>query len=105
MAEYKVIQDRKQLALDDFEGKLVEVRDYLDSLIEQYGDDARLVLEWDYENVDLELQFDRKESEAERAKRLEKARKDREKKAAAKAVKEEEEQAELARLLEKYGAA
>lgn len=103
MTKYKVIRDHKQLSLCDLEGKLSDVREYIDILAEQYGNDAELVLEWDYESVDLEVQFTREETDVERNKRLLKDLRAREKKAVAKAAKEEGERAELARLLKKFG--
>ncbi len=103
MAKYKMIRDRRQLSLCDLEGKLIDVCEYFNDLVEQYGNDAELVLEWDYENVDLAVEFEREETDKERDRRLLKDLRAREKKEAAKVSKEEKERKELARLQKKYG--
>lgn len=104
MAKYKIIRDKLKLDLYDLEGTLGDVRNRINWLIDDYGEDAMIDFEYGYEGIeDVVVHFDRKETDKERNKRLKNARKEREKKAAAKIAKEKKERAELARLTKKYG--
>lgn len=95
------VTESRSITLYDFEGSLSSVRKYVDGLIETYGEEAKLELEWDYEDVSLIVRYQRLETEAEAEKRTTKARKAKETRE--KNVRKKEEREELARLLEKYG--
>ena len=111
MNKRKMVKERVTFSLYDFDGKLAEVRDFIDSLIEQYGKDALLDndTEWDYDcdRSVFYLHHEREETDAEMDKRLKAAVKAREYRKIQKAkdavAKEENELKELARLRKKYG--
>lgn len=111
MTMRKMIKERKVYSLYDFDGKLCEVRDFIDSLIDEFGANAMLDndTEWDYDGDRsiFVLHYEREETDAEMNKRLEAARKQREYRKVQKAKeaveREARERKELARLLEKYG--
>lgn len=104
MVKHKMIRDKVSLDIYDFEGRLCNIRRYVDELEEKYGQEAQVEFEYGYEGLEgIEIHFDRKETDKERNKRLAKACKERENKKIAKAKKEEKERAELARLIKKYG--
>ena len=105
MAKYKMICERAEEDIWCLDGKLSDVKEYVERLIEKYGDDACMDIERDGYDcyVELYVEFERQESDKERDKRLAVARKEREKKAKEKAVQEERERKELARLQKKYG--
>ena len=121
MTKRKIIKEREQISLYDFDGSLEDVRKMLDNLIEKYGASAKLDHDYDYEPYSgcggwgcsgdrtyfFEVHYEREETDAEMEKRLATARKRRESRKATMAkkaaAKEEAERKELARLLEKYG--
>lgn len=111
MNKRKMKKERETLSLYDFDGKLAEVRDFVDSLIDKYGKDARLDndTEWDYDcdRSVFYLHYEREETDAEMDKRIKAAAKARERrkiqKAKDDAAKEARELKELARLRKKYG--
>ena len=111
MNKRKMKEERETLSLYDFDGKLAEVRDFVDSLIEKYGKDARLDndTEWDYDcdRSIFYLYHEREETDAEMDKRLKAAEKAKAYRKAQKAkdaaAKEAKELKELARLRKKYG--
>jgi hypothetical protein len=100
-----MISARAEESICMLDGKLVDVKDYIDDLIEKYGDDAYMEIEaHGYDCYpELVVQYDRQESDKERDKRLAVARKDRERRAKEKLAQEERERKELARLQKKYG--
>ena len=103
----KEVNESKTLSLYELEGNLVVVRKYFDELVDQYGEEARLELDWDYEDCNLILRYQRLETEKEAEKRIVKAQKAKATRDAKRLKKEEiEEEAdrkEWARLQEKYG--
>lgn len=104
MAKYKIIRDEYKIDFNHLEGKISEVREYLNELANEYGEDAELDFVYGYEGIeDLAIHFCREETDKERNRRLTKARKEREKNKAAKVRYEEKERVEFARLLKKYG--
>lgn len=105
MAKYKMIRERAEEDIYALDGKLIDVKEYIERLIEQYGENAYMDIERDGYDcyVELYVQYERQESDKERDKRLAVARKEREKKAKEKAAQEERERKELARLQKKYG--
>lgn len=105
MAKYKMIRERSVEDIWSLDGKLSSVKEHIEWLIDQYGDDARMEIEaYGYDCYpELVVHYERQETDKERDKRLAQARKEREKKKAEKLKKEERERKELARLLEKYG--
>ena len=100
----KEITERRCLSpyLYDFSESLVDARKRVDDLIEEYGEEAKLELEWDYEDVSLIIQYQRLETETEAERRETKSRKAKETRERNTRKKEEKERKELARLLEKY---
>lgn len=106
MAKVKRKTKEEQASVDLYsicDGKLNDVREYLDSLAEQYGEDARLCLDWYYDDVSVCVKYQREETEQEATKRVAAARKARERRKAQKLKKEEAERAMLAKLKQKYG--
>ena len=111
MNKRKMKKEERVLSLWDFDGKLCDVRDFVDSLIEDYGKDATLdnCTEWDYDGDHsiFRLHYEREETDAEMNKRLKAAVKAKERRKVQKAkesvAKEERERKELARLQKKYG--
>ena len=85
------------------EGEIKCVIQYLASLSDTYGEESEL--EWHYSDYDLEatLKVVRRETDAERTKRLNEAKKERLKKVQKKLNQEREEKLELQRLVKKYG--
>ena len=98
----KTKKEKAGASLYDLEGDILKVREYVDSLIKEYGESASLHLDWYYDDVSLYIEYDRIETEAEAKKRVEAARKARERRKAQKLKKEEQERALLAKLKEKY---
>ncbi len=88
------------------DGEILKVRKYIDDLIELYGEDAKLDLDWYYDDVNVSVKYLREETEVEAKKRIEAARKARERRKVKKekdaGVVEAKERKELARLLKKY---
>lgn len=107
MAKYKMIAEHEQISLYDLEGSLENVRDIIQSYIDEYGKEAHLSVEVDQGYYDdchvFYVNYEREETDKERNRRLAKAHKEREKNKAAKVKKEEKERAELVRLQKKYG--
>ncbi len=105
MAKYRMIREREAECISCLDGELSEVKHYIEMLIEQYGESARMEIEaHGYDCYpELAVWYDRQETDKERDKRLAQARKEREKKAKEKAAQEERERKELARLQKKYG--
>lgn len=104
MAKYEIIRDKSREDIESLAGKLSDVRDHINWLIEDHGEDAWIEIEHGYDGyAEVYIYFDREETDRERNKRLTKARKECDKKVAAKAAKEEKERKELTRLLKKYG--
>lgn len=105
MAKYRVIREREAECISSLDGKLSEVKHYIEMLIEQYGDDAYMEIEaHGYDCYpELVVEYDRQETDKERDKRLAQARKERERRAKEKLAQEERERKELARLQKKYG--
>jgi hypothetical protein len=105
MAKYKVISAKADESICMLDGKLADVKDYIESLIEKYGSDSYMEIEsYGYDCYpELVVRYERQETDAERDKRLAKARKERERNKAAKLKQEERERKELARLQKKYG--
>ena len=99
----KMVDEKRSVDLYSFEGKLNDVREYLNELEKEYGADAKLDLQWDYDYVGMHIHYQRLETEKEAEKRVAKARKVRERNKANKLKQEEAERKELARLLKKYG--
>lgn len=110
----KMIDEKRSVNLYEVEGKLVDVRKYIDELIAEYGEEAKLEIEWDYDDVSLMLNYQRLETELQAAKRIDKAQKAaatrkrnrlKKEEAAHKELDklEEIERKELARLKAKYG--
>ena len=106
MAKYRMISARADecISMLDY-SKLSDVKEYIERLIEQYGEDAYMEIEaHGYDCYpELVIQYQRQETDKERDKRLAQARKERERKAKEKAAREERERKELARLQKKYG--
>lgn len=115
MAKRNVKKERVRY-YGDFEGSIKSVIDSLQHELEQYGDNAYLEQdeEYDYGGCHMcrgypiwYIVYEREETEAEMQKRLNAARKQRERRKANKAkeaaAKEEAERKELARLAKKYG--
>lgn len=100
----KMVKERASVDMYSLcDGQLEGVRKYLDDLTEQYGGNATLILEYDYEDVSVYLEYERLETEAEANRRITRARKAQERRDAAKFKQEERERKELSRLLNKYG--
>ena len=100
----KMVKEKASVDLYSLcEGGLKDVREYLDQLAEQYGESAKLHLEWYYEDVSIYIEYERLETVKEAERRVKATRKARERRKAAKIKQEEQERKELARLLEKYG--
>ena len=113
MNKRKMMKERYNVSVYDMEGTLSEMRDYFDGLIEQYGKDAHIYheMEWDYDGdrSTFYVHYEREETDAEMEKRLKAAAKQRERRKAQKikddAAKEAKERKELARLQKKYESA
>lgn len=112
MNKRKMKDEQITISLYDIDGSLEHARDYIDSLIEEYGKDAVLdnEREWEYggdEYSVFKLRYKREETDAEMDKRLKAAVKAREYRKIQKAkdavAKEKKELKELARLRKKYG--
>ena len=104
MAKYEIVRDRSMEHMDSFEGKLSDVRDHINWLIDDHGEDAWIEIEHGYEGyAEVYVYFNREETDKERNKRLTKARKEREKNKADKVKQEAAERKEFARLQKKYG--
>ena len=86
-----------------FEGRLTWLREYVENLIEKYGESAYVEIEYDYENIDYVVRYEREETDKEYTKRL----KEEEKRKAAQLLqqqkKEEKERKEFERLKKKFG--
>ena len=112
MNKRKMIDERVTVSLYDLDGTLEELRDYAESLIEEYGKDATFYndTEWDYDcdRSVFYLRHKREETDAEMDKRLKAAAKQRVRRRAQKikddAANEVRELKELARLQKKYEA-
>lgn len=87
----------------DFEGRLVYLRDYISGLIEKYGESAYVEVEYDYENTDYRVKYEREETDREYTSRLKREEKEERQKKAALKKKEEKERKEFERLKKKYG--
>ena len=105
MAKYKMVSVESGESISMLDGKLSDVKDYIEMLIEQYGEDAYMEIEaYGYDCYpELVVRYERQETDKERDKRLAQARKEREKKKAARLKQEERERKEFARLQKKYG--
>jgi hypothetical protein len=105
MAKYKMVRESVEEDIYALDGKLIDVKHYIERLIEKYGENAYMDIERDGYDcyVELYIKYERQESDEERDKRLAVARKDRERRAKEKAAQEERERMELARLQKKYG--
>lgn len=105
MAKYKMVRESVNEDIWSLDGKLSDVRNYIDRLIDEYGENACMDIERDGYDcyVELYVHYERQETDKERDKRLAVARKEREKRAREKAQIEERERKELARLQKKYG--
>ena len=105
MAKYRMKSVRSDESICMLDGSLADVKDYIEGLIEKYGQDAYMEVEsYGYDCYpELIISHERQETDAERDKRLAQARKEREKKKAEKLKQEEREHKELARLQKKYG--
>ncbi len=100
--ERKMVNRTKTL-YDEFEGKLKTIRERIDKLIEEVGEEAELYIDYGYDGYNnYELRYQRLETEKEAEKRIKAAAKTRERNKAQKLKKEEAERKELARLLKKY---
>lgn len=112
MDKRKMKKEQITISLWDLDGSLEHARDYIDTLIDEYGKDATLDndTEWNYgddEYAVFRLNYERKETDAEMDKRLKAAAKARIRRKAQRekdAVKQEaQERKDLARLRKKYG--
>ena len=106
MAKYRMKSVKSDESICMLDGRLSDVKDYIDSLIEKYGQDAYMEVEsYGYDCYpELIISHERQETDAERDKRLAQARKEREKRAKEKLLTEERERKEFARLQKKYEA-
>lgn len=102
----KMKEEKVSVSYWDFEGKIGDILAMFEDWVEKYGKDARLDWDWYYDEINVELTYQRKETEQEAQKRIEAARKARERRKAKKvkddAAKEARELKELARLKKKY---
>lgn len=106
MVVRKEVNESKTISLYELEGNLVVIRKYFDELIDEYGEEAKLALDWDYDDCNLILRYQRLETEKEAEKRIAKAQKAKATRDAKRLKKEEvEEEAdrkEWVRLQKKY---
>jgi len=95
--------DRRKTLYDEFEGDLKTIRERIDQLIEEFGEEAELCIDYGYDGYNnYELTYQRLETEKEAEKRIKATAKTRERNKAKKIKQEESERKELARLLKKY---
>lgn len=88
-----------------FPSTLENLHSHVETLIETYGKEATIDLNYGYEGevYDFHINYERPETDEEMTKRIKRAKKARETRRVTKLKKEEKERKELARLLEKYG--
>lgn len=104
MAKKKMVTRIEALSLEDFEGPVNEITEWLEGYFIKYGPNVRLIAEygWGNEMPHFELKYEEKETDFEQKKRLAKAKKLRDINKADKVKKEERERKELERLQKKY---
>ena len=84
---------------DIIEGRLIDIQHKINELIEEYGEESSITLDAGYNNVSIDISFEREETDEEYQARLKK-----EETANKKKMKQEErEYQEFLRLKEKYG--
>lgn len=81
------------------EGRLIDIQHKINELIEEYGEESSITLDSGYNNISIDISFEREETDEEYQERLKK-----EETANKKKMKQEErEYQEFLRLKEKYG--
>ena len=96
----KLVWDEESV---DFEGRLTWLREYVENLIEKYGESAYVEIESDYENTDYVVKYEREETEKEYTKRLKEEEKQKAAQLLQQQKKEEKERKEFERLKKKFG--
>lgn len=87
----------------DFEGKVLHLIECLQALLEKHGEDAYVEIQYNYENTDYVLKFQREETDREYNTRLKAEDKEKENKLKALEKKREKERKEYERLKKVYG--
>ena len=88
----------------DFEGRLTWLREYVENLIEKYGESAYVKIEYvNEENADYVVKYEREETEKEYTKRLKEEEKTKAAQLLQQQKKEEKERKEFKRLKKKFG--
>ena len=102
----KMKSERKYLggAYDLASGKLCDILSHVQSLIEEYGEEAYVEYDYGYDGPgEIEIIYERLETEKEAEKRVTAAKKSREYRKKEKLKTEEKERALLEKLQKKYG--
>lgn len=88
----------------DFEGRLTWLREYVENLIEKYGESAYVKIEYvNEDNADYVVKYEREETEKEYTKRLKEEEKQKAAQLLQQQKKEEKERKEFERLKKKFG--